>query len=393
MRDPSDQRTGEPESFRSLICKCFRGQYYSITLRRTAKTPTKHQPKKHRSTETGLEYEVPSKAFQTTVRAGASGYALEMKSSRSAAGPYLFQLAQCKEVISEVIFCGRGRTNIRQRGKKHVVSLGPARQSTTRQFQEQTGLVGVAGSTSSGKSQVVRGLIDDYLRELVQTRCSKDNWRRPHLVTYEDPIEEYFYDRPDAAQKRGFDYTPRQKGIDGYLVRDVLIDCLRQTPAVVYVGETRDASDWQALVDFAGRGHLVFTTCHAGSLAEVITAIRDSVVADTTSRRSVLASRLLAVVHLKSIYVESSVNQNKGKVATLPALWIRTPAAVNALTADGPSVILPHSGPASPGAGRPYCYGRTFFATQLLSGMTNDSRRHWSCGLRQKALEHDLEGL
>ena len=54
----------------------------------------------------------------------------------------------------------------------------------------QHGLIVVSGSTDSCKSLVTRGLIDFYLDARRRPRAIGDWKRRPHLVTFEDPIEE-----------------------------------------------------------------------------------------------------------------------------------------------------------------------------------------------------------
>jgi type II/IV secretion system protein len=355
------------EPCRALICPCFRGERYSITIRRMQK---ERRPS-HGAGKTPTARATDARAKRRT------GYTLTFSSKPN--GMFLFDLADCKNAIWDVI----------------SGSLQP----------HTAGLVVVAGSTSSGKSVITRGLIDDYLRSLALANAKVKGQRRPHLVTYEDPIEKYFSKTAEEAQLWGFDYTPRQKEIDADNLTDVLQDCLRQTPAAVYAGETRDLRDWQALLNFASSGHLVFTTCHAGSLSEIITSIRDSLKADTTSKRSVLANRLLAVVHLKMVVVGSGAEGSepiKGggkrkngerkseKQAILPAAWLRTPAAINALTAEGPSVILPQAASAVGGAER-YCYGRTYFADKLVGRTKTGAVR--GRAIKREALRRDLEGL
>jgi hypothetical protein len=240
---------------------------------------------------------------------------------------------------------------------------------------EMSGLVVVAGSTNSAKSLVTRGLIHLYLENVLK---GNDQTRRPHLVTFEDPIEKYLATEartsigesppPDDAPKSlegEIDYTPRQQKIDIGGLRMALRDALRQTPKVFFVGETRKKEDWHALIDFAGTGHLVITTAHAGSLIEAMHKIFLATGANTPADRNEVASRLLAVIHLKRAEVAGFE-----KVGVLvPALWRRVPRGLNALTAEGLASILPHShseedNPCS-------CLGRKYFV-EKLHGLAND---------------------
>ena len=134
----------------------------------------------------------------------------------------------------------------------------------TESTEKAQGLLVITGPTKSLKSEITRGLIHLYLTQ----RAKKG--RRPHLVTFEDPIERFYSD----AAKDGFtgpsrvalalrdepyyvNYTARQKEKDASFLRDALTDALRQTPAVFFVGETRDKREWEVLLDFASTGHLV----------------------------------------------------------------------------------------------------------------------------------------
>src|SRR5207249_2189827 len=104
---------------------------------------------------------------------------------------------------------------------------------------------------------------------------------------------------PEELARRGFgiDYTSRQKGIDVHDLKCASEDALRQTPAVFYIGEVRDASDWKEVLEFAGTGHLVVTTAHAGSLIEAMIKLLGAVDAKTPADRRRYAEKILAVVH------------------------------------------------------------------------------------------------
>jgi hypothetical protein len=241
------------------------------------------------------------------------------------------------------------------------------------------GLVVVAGRTGSGKSQIARKLIQNYLH-------ARRDGRIPHLVTFEDPIEKEF--RGDDVA--GADCTQRELSEDAKSLREVLLNALRQTPEVVFVGETRKRGDWKLLLEFAGTGHLVITTTHAGSLVEAMGNILNETDSHTPAARSIVADRLLAVVHLKNAV------ENKTKIPFLiPAIWHRTPLGVKALMAEGLSSLLPNTPPELDGDGAvrrrlPGSVGRYWFSRELVKRVRVDGAKE---SVKQKALEWDLEGI
>ena len=137
------------------------------------------------------------------------------------------------------------------------------------------GLIVITGPTGTGKSAVARGIVDRCLRDEFDIgKLSVTHGRRPHLITYEEPIETPYRLKnsdyphlcdPCQIQKYGLDYTPRQAGDDVNSLKKFTEDALRQKPAVVFVGETRNRKEWEVLLNFAAAGHLVVTTAHAGS--------------------------------------------------------------------------------------------------------------------------------
>jgi hypothetical protein len=102
-----------------------------------------------------------------------------------------------------------------------------------------------------------------------------------------------------SRNPEGVNYTARQKGRDVGLLEEALADALRQTPTVVFVGETRDRKEWELLLNFAATGHLVVTTAHAGSLVEAMHNIFEARRVKTRAQRSEVAHKLLGVIHLK----------------------------------------------------------------------------------------------
>jgi hypothetical protein len=223
----------------------------------------------------------------------------------------------------------------------------------TNSAQHAQGLVVITGSTKSAKSEIARGLIQLYL----DGKGKSD--RRHHLVTFEDPVERFYayknikgcspwgaLDLPMKSVSR--DYTPRQKESDARLLQDALNDALRQTPALFFVGETRNSREWKVLLNFAATGHLIVTTAHAGSLVEAMHKIFEALEVKTAADRSEVASKLLGVIHLRrDALMFSGVAKKKrnGPSILFPALWRRTPRGIAALTSDGLASLLPYRPP------------------------------------------------
>lgn len=271
---------------------------------------------------------------------------------------------------------------------------------------EHQGLILVTGATASAKSQITRGLIDDYLKTSIQTEK-----RRSHLITFEDPIEKYFVELNQkelaAAEKTGqflhqiaahdydIDYTPREKGKGVKELKQALEDALRQTPKVFFVGETRAKEDWTELMKFAGSGHLVVTTAHAGSLVESMQLIFKANEVKSASERNHFANRILGIVHMKRLKI--------GDITVLlPSIWRRTPKAVNNITATGLTSLIPGTGI------KDSTLGRKYFAKKLLEeakknldnskeksafkDMNDDARKKLEDEIMLQALVLDLKG-
>jgi hypothetical protein len=250
------------------------------------------------------------------------------------------------------------------------------------------GLLIITGATNSSKSEIATGLIHTYLDKQI-----KDSKGQPHLVTFEDPIEK-FYEIPGkgnasnhsvemvGAIKR-VNYTPREKGKDVESLKEALEDALRQTPTVLFVGETRDKADWRRLVDFAGTGHLIVTTAHAGSLTEAMHKIFEALDVRTPAGRSEIANRLLGIIHIKR-HADSNI--------LVPAIWRRTPTGKNALTAEGLSSLLPYR-PEGDDAEKG-CLGRAWFAENLIKLIdASKLNKKKQDRLKREAIKWDLEGV
>ena len=120
---------------------------------------------------------------------------------------------------------------------------------------EERGLVVVTGTTGSGKSTTLAGMIN-YIN---QTRAA-------HIITIEDPIEYLHRDQKSVLNQR-------EIGSDTRSFSTALRSALRQDPDVVLVGEMRDGETIETALHAAETGHLVFSTLHTLDATETINRI------------------------------------------------------------------------------------------------------------------------
>jgi twitching motility protein PilT len=119
------------------------------------------------------------------------------------------------------------------------------------------GLIILAGVTGSGKSTTIASMLD-YINE-----------REPlHILTIEDPIEFTFTDKKSVINQReiGLDVINWSKGLK---------DAVREDPDIILVGELRDRDTFEAGINAAETGHLVFGTIHASTAPSTIGRILD----------------------------------------------------------------------------------------------------------------------
>jgi twitching motility protein PilT len=120
---------------------------------------------------------------------------------------------------------------------------------------EERGLVLVTGTTGSGKSTTLAGMVDRINR----TRCV-------HVLTVEDPIEFLHKDYKSIINQREVSTDTRSFA---YAMRAAL----RQDPDVILVGEMRDFETVETALLAAETGHLVFSTLHTLDATETINRI------------------------------------------------------------------------------------------------------------------------
>lgn len=195
------------------------------------------------------------------------------------------------------------------------------------------GLVLVSGSTGSGKTTVLNGI----LLRLLAAKLRNKPRRRPHVVVIGDPIETVFdqFELVDYC-KRPLDFTPRSLGKDVESVQQALKDALRETPEIVVVNELRESADFRAALAFAETGHLLLATAHTTSLIDAMRKLmRFSTTVDSPSGRSLLVQRLSAVIHLRKVLLPNAA------AVTLPSLWLHNSSGTRNFVSDGLSSLLP----------------------------------------------------
>jgi twitching motility protein PilT len=157
------------------------------------------------------------------------------------------------------------------------------------------GLVILAGVTGSGKSTTIASMLD-YINE-----------REPvHILTIEDPIEFTFTDKKAVVNQR-------EIGLDSRDWQKALKDAVRQDPDVILVGELRDRETFEAGINAAETGHLVFGTIHASSAASTIGRILDLFPPDMHN-----AIRQALVFNLKAIVAQKLLKSIKPGVHRVP---------------------------------------------------------------------------
>ena len=121
--------------------------------------------------------------------------------------------------------------------------------------QEKNGIVLVTGSTGSGKSTSLAGVLNE-INEI----------KSVHIVTLEDPVE---FQHPHKKAT----FNQREMGTDFDSFAGGLRAALRQAPKVILVGEMRDRETVDIGLSAAETGHLVLSTLHTVDAGQTINRI------------------------------------------------------------------------------------------------------------------------
>jgi twitching motility protein PilT len=150
--------------------------------------------------------------------------------------------------------------------------------------EKEQGLIILAGITGSGKSTTIAAMIE-------QINDSKN----VHIVTIEDPIEFSYTDKKAFINQReiGLDCDTYEHGIRAMM---------REDPDVILIGEMRDRMTFQAAIQAAETGHLVFSTLHASSAPGAITRLLELFPKDQHANiRQALSANLVAIAFQKLV--------------------------------------------------------------------------------------------
>jgi twitching motility protein PilT len=150
--------------------------------------------------------------------------------------------------------------------------------------EREQGLIILAGITGSGKSTTIAAMIE-------QINDSKS----VHIVTIEDPIEFSYTDKKAFINQReiGLDCDTYEHGIRAMM---------REDPDVILIGEMRDRMTFQAAIQAAETGHLVFSTLHASSAPGAITRLLELFPKEQHDNiRQALSQNLVAIAFQKLV--------------------------------------------------------------------------------------------
>ncbi len=126
-----------------------------------------------------------------------------------------------------------------------------------RAFKPDDGIVLVAGGTGNGKSTLLAAMTRDMLEDPNSHRA---------LLEYAAPTEFVFDDIRGVSAMISQSEIPRHLPSFPAAIRNAM----RRAPDVIIVGECRDGDTITAAVDAAITSHAVYTTIHAGRVAETM---------------------------------------------------------------------------------------------------------------------------
>jgi twitching motility protein PilT len=166
--------------------------------------------------------------------------------------------------------------------------------------EREQGLVLVAGITGSGKSTTIAAMLE-------QINCTKN----VHIITIEDPIEYTYIDKKAMINQR-------EIGLDCDTFEHALRSVVREDPDVILIGEMRDKFTFQAAMQAAETGHLVFSTIHASSAQGAITRLLELFPKDQHMNiRQALAANIVAIAFQKLL---PAIDPKLGRVPAVEVL-------------------------------------------------------------------------
>jgi defect-in-organelle-trafficking protein DotB len=162
----------------------------------------------------------------------------------------------------------------------------------TAALSPRDGIIIIGGATGSGKSTTMAAI----------TRSHLENLARPvKIVDIQAPIEYTFRDVTSALTGSSSVIGQSEVGRHIRAFSDGVHAALRRKPHIINVGEARDFETIQASIEASLTGHLVYTTTHAGSVADAVRRLLSVFPASERESRAydlVSALRFLMVQHL-----------------------------------------------------------------------------------------------
>ncbi len=148
--------------------------------------------------------------------------------------------------------------------------------------KQQSGLFLFIGPIGNGKSTALSAIINHI----------NENEKR-HILTIENPIEFLYEDKNSVI-------TQREVGRDVVDIKTGVENALRADANVIMVGEMRESEEIVNVMTAAEVGHLILSTIHASSAAQVINRIVDNFSGDKQGQiRTQLSFSLLGVCSVK----------------------------------------------------------------------------------------------
>ncbi|MDP1697948.1 MAG: type IV pili twitching motility protein PilT [Gammaproteobacteria bacterium HGW-Gammaproteobacteria-5] len=167
---------------------------------------------------------------------------------------------------------------------------------------EARGLVLVVGSTGSGKSTTLAGMINH-----------RNSNTTGHILTIEDPIEFLHQHKKSIVNQR-------EVGLDTHAFHNALKNAMREAPDVILIGEILDATTMEAAIAFAETGHLCLATLHSNNADQTLERILNFF--PESAHKNVLMNLSL---NLKSVVSQRLVVGKDGKRLPAVEILINTP--------------------------------------------------------------------
>lgn len=228
---------------------------------------------------------------------------------------------------------GRFRVNcLKQRGTvaiimRHVKSRLPdleklylPMEAIRHVVEFRRGLVLVTGTTGSGKSTTLAGIIDMINRV-----------RSDHIISLEDPIEFLHEDKKSSI-------IQREVSIDTKDFKTALRAMMREDPDIILIGEMRDSETFQACISASETGHMVFSTLHTTNAMMTVDRIVDLFPPEQHYQvRSQLALQLRGILSQRLL----PAADGKGRIPAVEVMF-NTPA-IASLIRDNNLKLIPNA--------------------------------------------------